>query len=172
MKVIISGTCSFIIELLYYINSGYYIMKFAYMGKFMLIEEFSVDWLKYLFPYSVLCYSQWKRRVHAVSMSNHLASMECDTSHLLGDGDSKSYASVTKSEPYGPGVFIPKEDCIGHVTKRMGTALKKVLTDYKGNIISLYKKNILCYLLKHYEYVLYPVKYLKFTVVLFFRTNF
>ena len=58
---------------------------------------------------------------------------------FVGDGDSKSYASVTKSEPYGPGVFIPKEDCIGHVTKRMGTAL--------------YMKNILCYLLKHYEYV-------------------
>lgn len=77
---------------------------------------------------------------------------------FVGYGDSKSYASVTKSELYGPGVFIPKEDCIGHVTKRMGTALRKVLTDYKGNIISLYKKNILCYLLKHYEYVLYPVK--------------
>ena len=80
---------------------------------------------------------------------------------FVGDGDSKSYASVTKSKPYGPGVFIPnyKEDCIGHVTKRMETALRKVLTDYKGNINSSYMTNIL-YLLKHYEYVLYPVKYL------------
>ena len=90
---------------------------------------------------------------------------------FVGDGDSKCYASVTKSEPYGPGVFIPKEDCIGHVTKRMGTALRKVLTDYKGNINSLYMKNIL-YLLKHCEYGLYLVKDLKFKVVLFLRANF
>ena len=76
----------------------------------------------------------------------------------VGHGDhSKSYASVTKSKPYGPGVFIPKEDCIGHVTKRMGTALRKVLTDYKGNINSPYMTNIF-YLLKHYEK--YYVKYL------------
>lgn len=68
---------------------------------------------------------------------------------FVGDGDSKSYTSVTKSEPYGPGVFIPKEDCIGHVMKRMGTALRKVLTDYKGNINYLHMKSILCYLLKH-----------------------
>ena len=56
-------------------------------------------------------------------------------------------------------MFIPKEDCIGHVTKRMETALRKVLTDYKGNINSSYMTNIL-YLVKHYEYGLYPVKYL------------
>ena len=68
-------------------------------------------------------------------------------------------------------MFIPKEDCIGHVTKRMGTALRKVLTDYKGNINSLYMKNIL-YLLKHYEYGLYLVKDLKFKLVLFLRANF
>ena len=68
-------------------------------------------------------------------------------------------------------MFIPKEDCIGHVTKRMGTALRKVLTDYKGNINSLYMKNIL-YLLKHYEYGLYLVKDLKLKVVLFLRANF
>ena len=56
---------------------------------------------------------------------------------FVGDDDSKSYASVTKSKPHGPGVFIPKEDCIGHVMKRMGTALRKVLTAYKVNINSL-----------------------------------
>ena len=51
---------------------------------------------------------------------------------FVGDGDSKSYSSVCKSLPYGAGVTIPKEDCIGHVTKRMGTALRKVKADYGG----------------------------------------
>ena len=51
---------------------------------------------------------------------------------LVGDGDSKSYAEVKKLAPNGEAVFIPKEDCIGHVTKRMGTALRKLQTTYKG----------------------------------------
>ena len=51
---------------------------------------------------------------------------------LVGDGESRSYSSVCKSLPYGAGVTIPKEDCIGHVTKRMGTALRKVKADYGG----------------------------------------
>ena len=48
------------------------------------------------------------------------------------------------------------------MTKRMGTALRKVLTDCKGNTNS-YMTNIL-YLLKNYEYRLYPVKYLKYLI--------
>ena len=55
---------------------------------------------------------------------------------FVGDGDSKSYASMTKAQPYGAGVHIPKKACIGHVTKRMGNALRKVLTEYKGNVFS------------------------------------
>lgn len=51
---------------------------------------------------------------------------------FVGDGDSKSYKAVTDSAPYGHGVFIPKEDCIGHVTKRMGTALRKLVDSHKG----------------------------------------
>jgi len=37
--------------------------------------------------------------------------------------------------PYGPAVYIPKEDCIAHVTKRMGTALRKLTTTHKGEQI-------------------------------------
>lgn len=35
----------------------------------------------------------------------------------MGDGDSKSYSEVCKMAHYGPAVFIPKEDCITHVTE-------------------------------------------------------
>ena len=51
---------------------------------------------------------------------------------FVWEGDSKSYSSVNKSLPYGAGVTIPQEDCIGHVTKRMGTALRKVKANYGG----------------------------------------
>ena len=46
----------------------------------------------------------------------------------LGDGDSSSFNSVAKDEPYGPDVPIKKLECVGHVQKRLGTALRKLKT--------------------------------------------
>ena len=54
---------------------------------------------------------------------------------FVGDGDSKSYTEVRKMAPYGRANYIPKEDCIAHVTKRMGTALRKLTTTHKGEQI-------------------------------------
>lgn len=62
---------------------------------------------------------------------------------FVGDGDSKSYAEVCKMAPYGPAVFIPKEDCIGHVTKRMGMALRKLTTTHKGEQIGSFNRFLL-----------------------------
>ena len=50
----------------------------------------------------------------------------------MGDGDSKSYTEASKMAPYGPAVFIPKEDCIAHDTKRMRTALRKLYINTQG----------------------------------------
>ena len=50
----------------------------------------------------------------------------------IGDGDSKAYSAVCQEQPYGAAVFTPKEECVAHVTKRMGTGLRKLVTDYKG----------------------------------------
>lgn len=52
---------------------------------------------------------------------------------FIGDGDSKAYSAVSQDQPYGPAVFIPKEECVSHVTKRMGTGLRTLVKDYKGN---------------------------------------
>jgi len=41
---------------------------------------------------------------------------------MLSDGDCKSYDGVAL-KPYGDEVRIDKEDCINHVSKRMGTVL-------------------------------------------------
>ncbi|KAK3731922.1 hypothetical protein QZH41_000274 [Actinostola sp. cb2023] len=56
---------------------------------------------------------------------------------FVGDGDSKAYTDVCKAEPYGPAVFIPKEECISHVTKRMGTALRNLVKDWKECFIAI-----------------------------------
>ena len=67
----------------------------------------------------------------------------------VGDGDSKSYVEVCKLQPYGPSFFIPKEDCIAHVSKRMGTALRNLLTAYKGEV---YYFTLYLYVLWQYLY--------------------
>lgn len=50
----------------------------------------------------------------------------------IGDGDSNSYLSVVNAQPYGPLVSIAKEDCISHVTKRMGNGLREIVKANKG----------------------------------------
>ena len=50
----------------------------------------------------------------------------------FGDGDSKAYSSVKNSMPYGPLVYINKEECRVHITKRMGTELRTIVKNYKG----------------------------------------
>ena len=46
----------------------------------------------------------------------------------LGDGDSSSFSSVAKMNHNGPDVPINKLECVGHVHKRLGTALRKLKT--------------------------------------------
>lgn len=54
----------------------------------------------------------------------------------LGDGDSKSFAAVSELKPYGNDVTITKQECIGHVQKRMGARLRRLKTTMKGQILS------------------------------------
>ena len=44
---------------------------------------------------------------------------------FIGDGDSSSYSSVVRADPY-PGMEINKGECIGHVQKRVGGNLRKM----------------------------------------------
>jgi hypothetical protein len=52
----------------------------------------------------------------------------------VGDGDSKSYIKVVRSKPYGHDYNIYKQECVGHVQKRMGTRSRRLITKYKGNL--------------------------------------
>ena len=48
----------------------------------------------------------------------------------IGDGDSKSFSSIKANKPYA-NKDIMKYECVRHVQKRMGTALRK-LKSQKG----------------------------------------
>ena len=48
---------------------------------------------------------------------------------MVADGDSKAYDTVKETQPYGPDYPIVKEECINHVSKRLGTALRNLATD-------------------------------------------
>ena len=52
-------------------------------------------------------------------------------SQMLGDGDAKTYARVCEDDPYD-GRPIEKLECVNHVTKRMGTALRNLVQNKKA----------------------------------------
>lgn len=52
---------------------------------------------------------------------------------MLCDGDSKAYDdAICQSKVYGNDIVIDKEDCINHVSKRMGTALRNLASVSKA----------------------------------------
>lgn len=50
---------------------------------------------------------------------------------ILSDGDSRTFLALQEDKVYG---YIPisKEDCVNHVEKRMGTALRNLISKQKG----------------------------------------
>lgn len=50
----------------------------------------------------------------------------------LGDGDSKAFKSVVDSKPYD-NCDINKLECVGHIQKRVGGRLRRLLKEKKGN---------------------------------------
>ena len=50
----------------------------------------------------------------------------------LCDGDSKAYDAIRSLKPYGKEISIVKEDCVNHVAKRMGTALRSFVEASKA----------------------------------------
>ncbi|GFX59254.1 uncharacterized protein TNCV_4304861 [Trichonephila clavipes] len=44
----------------------------------------------------------------------------------IGNGDSKTFSSITAFNPYGEDITVSKIECVGHVQKRMGTCLRKL----------------------------------------------
>ena len=56
----------------------------------------------------------------------------------MGDGDSRCFGRVKEaiSEKYGDNYVACKEECVGHVQKRLGSALRKYKAKIKGQMLS------------------------------------
>ena len=56
----------------------------------------------------------------------------------VGDGDSSSYGVVSEalSKEYGSSYLVCKEDCVGHIQKRMGTNLRRLKLRAKGKTLA------------------------------------
>ena len=53
-----------------------------------------------------------------------ISSKKLRYTEYVGHGDTSSFNSVVKDHPYGPQVAITKLECVGHVQKRLGSALR------------------------------------------------
>ncbi|GFS92134.1 uncharacterized protein TNCV_1112941 [Trichonephila clavipes] len=56
---------------------------------------------------------------------------------LLSDGDAKTHKFLNSPKIYGPDVEILKEECINHVSKRLGTSLRNLVKDWRAKGITL-----------------------------------
>ena len=53
---------------------------------------------------------------------------------FVGDGDSDCFGTVKEEcEKLGIGYNIVKEECMGHIQKRLGTALRQLKLRMRGN---------------------------------------
>jgi hypothetical protein len=55
----------------------------------------------------------------------------CYTKYL-GDGDSKAYERAVAEKPCGPNISVTKLECVGHVQKRMGARLRRLVKEKTG----------------------------------------
>ena len=101
-------------------------------------------------------YNEWKR-YHNCSINQKRGAGSMDVSGVkamflrsvsnrnlryttyLGDGDSKSHQEVVNLKPYLDHNIV-KEECIGHVQKRVGARLGTYKAQYKGKLLSDKKK--------------------------------
>ena len=60
--------------------------------------------------------------------------------NYVGDGDTSSFMNVVQSKPYGENFTMNKLECIGHVQKRLGSRLRRLVQTYKGKVLSDDKK--------------------------------
>ena len=54
---------------------------------------------------------------------------------FVGDGDLSSFGRVAALSPYRSGKPCGKEECVGHIQKRMGTGLREFVKNHKGKKI-------------------------------------
>ena len=88
---------------------------------------------RYVHKITLALPSLWKALVSA-SCTDAPWTTNVHYNPYIGDGDSKSFKQIIKDKPYGPGFQHSKEECVGHVQKRMGTRLRREVEKSKGKL--------------------------------------
>lgn len=100
------------------------------------------EWLKEHEPNCCINHkgsSEEMEAVGAVDMfSISITSRQLKYTTFVGDGDSSSFGRVKEAlhALYGDSYEITKEECVGHVQKRLGSALRKYKNNMKGKKLS------------------------------------
>ena len=109
-----------------------------YCNKCKIAEDKPAD-LEWKAQHSLVCQKNFSGSANAMevecakrlwSRSEEMHKLRYTT--ILCDGDSKACDAVNSMKVYGENVTIEKEDCVNHVSKRMGTALRKVADSMKA----------------------------------------
>ena len=61
--------------------------------------------------------NMWARSVHDLKL---------EYTTYFGDGDSRAFEVRQAMKPYCPHVMLVKHECVGHVSKRLGTTLRNL----------------------------------------------
>lgn len=56
---------------------------------------------------------------------------------LLSDGDAKTFNHLVANSIYGPNIPLQKEECVNHISKRLGTALRNIVKESGKSGITL-----------------------------------
>ena len=83
--------------------------------------------------------SEEKEVVAAIEIfSRSIKQRQLKYTTFVGDGDSSSFGRVKDAmmEKYGDDYVVQKEECVGHVQKRLGTALRQYKNNKKGQKLS------------------------------------
>lgn len=73
-------------------------------------------------------YILWKRSISECKMRY---------TTILSDGDAKTYQHLNEKKVYGKDVVIQKEECVNHVSKHLGTALRNKVKEYRAKGVTL-----------------------------------
>ncbi|GFU98795.1 uncharacterized protein TNCV_1215111 [Trichonephila clavipes] len=79
---------------------------------------------------------QWKVNA-AVKLWERSESIGFRYTTLLSDGDSKSFLELEERNVYGSETQIKKQECINHTSKRLETALRQTVKDWRVKGVTL-----------------------------------
>ena len=68
----------------------------------------------------------WKWKALKKIWARSVEDLKLRFTTFIGDGDSKAFDQLVANNPYGEDVTLVKHECVGHVQKRLGTALRNL----------------------------------------------